>query len=367
MNVYLLNIVAIVVLGIIQENNNLTLIINKKRYSIGTTLIVLTVFTLMALEMGLRGDFTIDTINYYSIFNSYRGEAFEKLSSSRDYLFFNFLLRIFPPTKKGYLSFLIMIGIIIAYAYTKFILSHSDLFWMSALLLFCGGTFYTGFNVMRQIMAASLFALTFTYIFQKKFIQFCISVLLISTIHLSAIIMIPIYFVLTSHLNFKRYKILKIFSIFLICVSMYFFTPFLFSFISKYVYIEYNSSSADVVTEGIGILGTLKAIVLAGGVIINSKYFDMDKIRDRVIYNGSIIYLIIAVCGANIFIIQRFTHYFVPCLLIAYPHIMSQIQSKKNRMVYKVVIASLFIISGINVVLDPNYYFFWDNKIISWG
>ena len=367
MNIYLFNIIAIIILGIIQENNSLTLKINKRRYRIGTVLIVLTNFTLMGIEMGLRGDFSIDTIHYHSIFLANRGELFEGFLTSKDYAFFNIIIPIFPQSEKGYLYFLIAIGIVIAYAYTKFMISNSELFWMSALLLFCGGSFYTGFNVMRQVMAASLIALSYKYIFQKKFIKFCISVLLISSIHLSAIIMIPMYFVLIYRWNFASYKYIKVLSISLICFLMYFFTPVLFDLFSKYVYTAFHSSSAYGVSEGIGFLGTLKAIVLAGGVIINSKYFDRDKIRDRVIYNGSVLYLIIALCGANIFIIQRFTHYFIPCLLIAYPHMICQIQSKKSKFLYKIVIASLFIISGINMVLNPNYYFYWDNKIISWG
>lgn len=364
MNIYLINIIVIVVLGMIQENNGLTLIINKRRYRIGTALIVLTNFLLMAVEMGMRGDFSVDTINYYSIFftNSANREGF-----SGGFSFFNILMRIFPQSQRGYLYFLIAIGMVIAFSYTKFMISNSELFWMSALLLFCGGSFYTGFNVMRQVMAASLIALSYKYIFEKKFIKFCISVLIISTFHLSAIIMIPIYFVLTYRWEFARYRYVKILSIALMCILAYFFTPMLFNLLSRYMYTTYHSSSAYGVSEGIGFLGTLKAIILAGGVIINSKYFDKSNIRDRVIYNGSVLYLIIAVCGANIFIIQRFTHYFVPCLLIAYPHIICQIQSSKSRFLYKCVITLLFIISGINMVLNPDYYFYWNNKTISWG
>lgn len=367
MNVYLLNIVLVLALGIYQNNSYQYLSIRKRRYSISTAVSVFIVFLLMLIEMGLRGDFSIDTINYYYIYNFYiNASNHDAFLGQRDFGFFQIIFALFQKIHASYLVFLIIIAGVIAYAYSKFMVNYSDMFWLSALLLFCCGSFYTGFNVMRQIFAASLVALSYKYIFTRDSVKYFIVIILISTIHLSAIFMIPMYFVLTRKWDFQKNRYVKILIIMLVCALFYFFAPSFFNLVSRYMYTEYYSVTAYGVSEGIGILGTLKAFVLACGVIINSKYFNFKNVKERAIYNGCIMYLIIAFCGAKIFIIQRLVHYFVPCLLVAYPHIILNVQNKKRQQFFMALAVILFVLSGINVVLNPTYYFYWENENVLW-
>lgn len=280
--------------------------------------------------------------------------------------FYYFLMNAVLFFSERYLVFLIVVASIIAYSYMKYMKDNSEIFWLSALLLFCGGSFYTGFNVMRQILAASLIALAYKYLFSREFLKYCLAVLLISTIHFSAIIMIPMYFVLTCVWKYDNTNNFTIVGIIVLCAILYVVAPAVIQYISQYIYAIYNNSSAAVITEGVGFLGTFKALVISGLIIVNGKYFDKRSVKDRVIYNGSIVYLLFAACGAKVFIIQRFTHYFVPCLLVAYPHIICRMQSRKRQQVFIALVAMLFVLSGINMVISPNYYFYWDNKSISW-
>ena len=369
MNIYLINIIIVLFIGAFQEGSNKYIVFRKHRYKLGILFSAITVFMLMFIEMGLRGDFSIDTRNYYNIFlySSYEQSFWDSLVNNKDIGFFNIFMGTFKRFSFSFLAFLVVVAFIIAFAYTRFIKEYSEMFWLSALLLFCGGSFYTGFNVMRQILAAALVALSYKYIFTKEFRKYCFAVILITTLHLSAVVMIPMYFALTHKWNMHEGRTIKILGISLICILFYFFSSYIFVFVSQYFYTDYRLASAFGVNEGIGILGTFKAFVLAGGIIINSKYFDMNNIMERVIYNGCVIYLIIAACSANIFIVQRFTHYFVPCLLLAYPNILCKIQNRNSKRLLTVIVVVMFILSGINAVLDSNYYFYWDNKTIHWS
>lgn len=85
----------------------------------------------------------------------------------------------------------IFTGVCVAYTFYK----HSINFFYSSFLFIAFGTVIWSMNGIRQfIVVVALFALS-DWIKRGKFIPFCIAVLILSTIHTSCFMMIPLYFV----------------------------------------------------------------------------------------------------------------------------------------------------------------------------
>ncbi len=75
-----------------------------------------------------------------------------------------------------------------------------------ALVLFLGLWFYFSFTYLRQVLGATLVWLAIPYIVKRNPWKFCAIVLLAWTIHKSAIIFLPVYFI--AHRSFTRRQIL---------------------------------------------------------------------------------------------------------------------------------------------------------------
>ena len=92
---------------------------------------------------------------------------------------------------------------------------RSPYFLFAVYLYLVIGTYFEGFNIMRQMIASSLALGGYPYIRQRNFWKYCLWVLLASSFHTTALAMIPAYFLLCplpkenlSHIRIRRLVIL---------------------------------------------------------------------------------------------------------------------------------------------------------------
>lgn len=71
----------------------------------------------------------------------------------------------------------------------------SDKFELSIFLFICIGFYFTSFNIMRQYLAISIVFWSIRYVGKGEFKKYLFSVLIASTFHFSALIMIPTYII----------------------------------------------------------------------------------------------------------------------------------------------------------------------------
>ena len=80
---------------------------------------------------------------------------------------------------------------------------NTDNYFFSLMIYVC--TSWTGcFNGARQFLAASILFAGHNLIYKRKFIKFCILVFVASCFHVTALIMIPMYFLITQVLDLKK-------------------------------------------------------------------------------------------------------------------------------------------------------------------
>lgn len=367
MNIYLLNIFMILIYMLfcknsikLEENDRKNFQIYNKRHLIG--LLIITV--ILCIELGLRGDFTTDIINYYYIFHSVKSMSFMDVLKRSEplYAVINYII---GNLTNSYVILLILIACIFVISYMFFIYKESNIMWLSLLALICSGTFYTSFNLMRMLLAASLYALTYRYIYEKNWKKYVLSVLVISLIHTSVIVMLPLYFLPNIKWEKLKTSVVIVASI-LLAGGIFAFSDEIIHFVSSYIYTEYLDEGAYGMTFGVGILGTLKALIFSGGILINKRYFDGNNKRDMLIYNGCLLHFIFALCGMRVFMIQRFVHYLMPSIMLGYPIIVSRIKGKRKKQIYVFGIVCILLLSIMNTVIGNNYYFYWNNQFVFW-
>lgn len=329
-------------------------------------------FLLLFFEMAFRGDFAIDTINFYNNFRNnysaaYSINIFRLLADvslgERGYIALNSIVHAFTDK---YIYLLLVVALLIAIGYVRFIYLYSDMAWLSVLILFCSGSFYAGFNISQQILAVGLYVLCIKYLFEQKMIKWCVAIYLVTLFHISAVVLFPVYFILNFDLR-KLSAGLKIALILCLSVLIYVCIPYCVNIALPILYPNRNLAELYGITWGTPLLSTLKAMVMGGFIILYIQKFDYDNVKDRIVINGTIVYLIFSVAGARIFMAQRFTHYFIPYLMLAYPMIIKRQKDYKNKIILTIIVVCMFIILNINPILRYGYYPFWKNQYIQWG
>lgn len=158
----------------------------------GIVLLALPVFFI-----GMRTNFG-DTYAYISHFKELTTDFSELWAAREETKGFGYELYLFFIKK--YIStdpnvYLMITATIQACGILKIYYKYSTNFTYSLLLFFLSMAFLYMMNGMRQFMAACIIFLFSDYLFNKKTVRFLLVVLLAYTVHVSAIIWIPIYFV----------------------------------------------------------------------------------------------------------------------------------------------------------------------------
>ena len=188
------------------------------------------------------------------------------------------LCKIFKPVgffgMVGFLSFLycyILYDLIKKYVPIK-------LYWLAVfILLFSSNFFLTHLSAMRQTLAILTFIFSIKFIFNKNIILYIAFILLASTFHSSALILLPVYF-----LQFVIFKLNK-FSvglIFILYIFIFIFgekiKPFLNSVVTSFNedYLFYDKEGE--INSGIGLFIISFLFLL---MLLNHKFFKCETNR----------------------------------------------------------------------------------------
>ncbi len=158
----------------------------------------------------------------------------------------------------NYHYWLMFIAVISGFSVMYTVWKHSEKFFYSAFLFIATTNFAWMLNGIRQFLVVSiLFALS-DWIIQRKTWRYIIVVLILSTIHFTALIMIPIYFIVTEK-PFGLKIILFIIALLLAIVFLEPFTNILELFLEETQYGGFSEQFID--DDGVNPLRVLVATV----------------------------------------------------------------------------------------------------------
>ncbi len=87
-----------------------------------------------------------------------------------------------------------------------------NFFFCIMLFIFCG-CWSGSFNAVRQYLAGAVLFCGHRLMYERKFIKFCMVVFLASAFHITSLVMLPIYFIISKNLTFKKIVFIIVFGI----------------------------------------------------------------------------------------------------------------------------------------------------------
>lgn len=166
--------------------------------------IILSMLTLL-LVVALR-DISVGTdyVNYRNFYLRIYQKVVTKNEIKTFGILFYFLAKIFTLIfKSKYIFFYGFIGGLTIYFIYRTCIDYSKNPWLSLYMLFSFCLYYQIFNQLRQLLAMFIVVYAIRYIWQKNFKKYFLFIIIASSIHLSAIMMLPLYFFLDREINVK--------------------------------------------------------------------------------------------------------------------------------------------------------------------
>lgn len=220
-------------------------------------------------------------------------------------------------------------------------------------LYITSGYYTVTMNGIRQCLAAAILFACTNVIIDGKFKKYLIIVLLASTIHKSALILIPVYYIVRQEAWSKQIVKLIILSV----IGVIFYNqlePILFKLIGNTQYGHYSQFNE-------GGSSFIRTVVNAVPVIL--AYLKRNELKEKwdnsnIFVNISVINLVFVAFGMYQWIFNRFTMYFQLYNFILLPYIIKNcFKGKEKRLLYVGLIVCYFIFFYREQVMgfDMNY------------
>lgn len=318
------------------------------------------VFLVLFFVAAFRGDFAYDYVGYEMIYAQTSNKTLWEILSnwSNNYPETGFLVFLFftKTIFNNKLFVFILSSALIVFAYLKEIKEHFPKHIIPLLLFVEMGTYYTSFNVVRQIMAAAIIVLGLKHLYNKSFFKYLIAALLASTIHESALIMIPMYFVLRAKWGKKVIWLSGAAVIILI-----FLLPTIMGWVTQYMWQWYDVS--NLLGTGFSVKNIVAPLFISAFPIINGLIKkDTNDIKENIWLNGTYVFLAFSVLGMQVGLLERFASFFAIFAILSFAQNLYQLKSSRGKNVVLFLVPLIVILYGLVVRsgsgYDP-YYFIW--------
>lgn len=283
--------------------------------------------TSLVATSGLRSNIG-DTFNYKNIYvdNDF---TWEYILSQKDYGF-----GVLQMILKNYISEDQQIMIFTAALITNVLIvivlyNYSRMIEISLYVYITGGLFLVSMNGIRQVLAAAIAFTAINYLLKGKWFKYFLIVFLASTFHLSALILIPIYFLVRFKAWSKTTIIVIVFSI-LAVIGFDRFIELLFIALEDTQYSAYESFDEG----GSNILRSLVA-----GAPLFIAYLGRKKLKvifpeSDYIVNMAILGFVFMVISTQSWIFARVSIYFELYQIILISWIVKLFAKKDGRILY---------------------------------
>lgn len=361
MQVYWLMLAWVIVFGIIAQLTAKKVCIGEDVYEWRANLFMaLITFSVIIFFAGMRS-YVADTGSYIKMFDDYplfmnaKDIIFDDTAREPGFRLFSILIKTFISNNYNVWFFIIAIisGVCVMIPLYK----YSCNFGVSAFLFMASCQFTWMFNGMRQFLAASIIFACTGLILKNKTVLYIIIVCLLSTIHQSALLLIPMYFIVKGEPWNKR-TMLFVGCIILAMLFTSKFTGLLTDVVEQTDYATSVNEFKD--TDD----GTNVIRILVESVPVIIAFIYRNKIKDKLTpiiklsINMSLIssgfYIISKIARSGI-LLGRLPIYFSMYNLILLPWLLKNIFEKREKdLIYYIMIVCYFA-------------FFYYQMCITWG
>lgn len=234
---------------------------------------------------------------------------------------------------------------------------YSKHFTFSLFLYITLGMYFSSFNIMRQYLAIAICFWAIRYVLNRKFIKYLLCILIASSIHISALILIPMYFLVNLKILEKKYFLVLGVSI-LIAISF-----------DKVMEIWGNISDENLYSNyvawyfseqvGVNIIRIIVNILPVIFMLILRKSFINNRNNSKFLYY-SIVSTGILIISYNFIYVARLAAYFGIFNTIMIPELINSLKNRKTKNIIFMLVIIFYILWGFidNSRGIPVFYLF---------
>jgi transmembrane protein EpsG len=321
-------------------------------YSYPSNLMFFFLFIALFLVAGLRWKVGTDYSNYEAVFSRIQTLDFKDiLNFNTEYgytLFTWVILKISPEYQLVFLAFsFFTIGIIVLS-----IREYSTSFTFSIILYITTMSYFGSFNGIRQWLASAIIFFAYRYIITSNFKKYLTFVIIAALIHNSALIMLPIYF-LVKRKSMNKMNLIIIGAFVLSSLFFDQFIQLLISSLDGTKYNEYDTWFEEAGREAHFLRFAVVSIPTLIGYIFYKKLrnhrVDIDTLLNMSLLNTMFMFL-----ALNNYIFARFTIYFELYNLLLIPLFAKLSNAKTNRFIAYFIICCYFVYMFLLLPVDSN-------------
>lgn len=295
----------------------------------------------------------------YNVGKDYAGTyrvGFEVIASGNDYknfeIGFKLINKFVLLFTRDYAGLFIVTALLFCFFIYKAIYSQSINPAFSIFLLVTSGFYFYSMNAVRQCIAVAIFFYAVPYIENKKFIKYLFWILLASTIHLVALIFIPVYFIGNLKLSLLKTVIfLGISAAVLPLVQKFIYYIISFTKYSSYINSVYDTTERGYVMPLINFTIILFAYYY---LHVREKDDGFDERKYRLLLNLQIVAAFLSLCLGVFPLASRLFLSFFYVQIFLVPLIVAQEKKRRVRVVIEFIILALYIVYFIYTVGAQN-------------
>lgn len=218
----------------------------------------------------------------------------------------------------------------------------------------------------RNLIAISLSLIGFLYLFNKKPLGYFLFATLAIMFHLSAVVLIPIYFLYKTEIKLITLLILTAavytiaFNINFLIQSIYLPISNLYPAIGERL--KYYFTNPDFISGTINIGSFIRIFILVLLLIFKSQIIANDE-RRSYIYNLSIFFLLLYPLGVSMKIFQRFSLYLFPFYIFSIIYMIKSLVINSNRYLLYTFFIFLAFFQTHNLITRDFRYIPYSNYI----
>ncbi|WP_214798859.1 EpsG family protein [Exiguobacterium sp. s50] len=310
-------------------------------------------FVILFLFMALRYDYGNDYMGYFNI--HFQIQTGLPSWGANDYLYYT--LNNLVPNFSMLIAIISLFYLCVVWYLIKQNLKFNQ-YWIAMLILLINPyLFLIHLSSLRQTLAICFFIIAVKFAIERKWFMYLVLVIIAIGMHASAIVLLPLYFLLTDK-PFKTKD--SLFTI--IIVGILLFTSFFDQAVSellKYFPSHYEYYFNERTQNSLR--ATLLSSVFFLMILLNLK-----KLKGKEIIYGklSLIATIMSILAFKISMMNRFGMYFDIFLIITLPHIFTVIKNRYAKIALFMLIITIYLLRYYSFFSNPLWESFKDYKTI---
>ena len=301
---------------------------NKKKCAV---LIAFILIVIAGLRYKVGTDYTAYIMNY----EKYKNADILELKYAGVYL----IARLACLLNDDYATWFFLMSVLTIGGAVYSIFKYSSNFPFSILLYLFIGCWHNSFNVVKQCAAVTILLFGLQYIFDRKFLKWGIVCLVASSFHISAVLMIPIYFLVTREIGKKQ-----IFLLIVIAFAVSLSYDRLMALMSSLKSLDSIDASKSVTTRNVNILRVLVNFAPVLLMLFFCRNMKKEDAKFKVLANFALLNAFLYLANMGSVYLTRFCLYtevyntlFIPCVI-------SKSKIKSNKEILTILCCAFYFV-----------------------